>query len=199
MACGCAENSCSCIINGAGVTTVSGAGTVANPFVVSTAASPTFAATNPLGGILITPNGTLGHAPALDITIDPASTAPVSVSAAGIKVDCCATGTGPVEIIDVDTDLNTTHFTVLVDNTLNPITVTLPAVPAAQQRYEIKNYGNGGAGNAAINNITIDPNGANIDGVAGNIVISNDTTGSDTVIIVWDGVSAWATILTTPA
>lgn len=89
MACGCAETGCPCIITGAGQTTVSGSGTVLNPFVISSPVSPTFAATNPLGGILITPNGTLGHAPALDITIDPASTAPISVSEDGIRVDCC--------------------------------------------------------------------------------------------------------------
>lgn len=97
MACGCVD-SCNCVLQAGANIVVSGAGTAGNPYIISTSLgiSPTFAATNPSGGIAITPAGPQGHTPAFDLDIDPSSTAPVSVSGAGLKVDCCGSGLGSV-------------------------------------------------------------------------------------------------------
>lgn len=186
MACGCAESGCTCVLQGAGTVVVSGAGTVANPYIISSSASPLFAATNPGGGILITPGGTLGHTPAFDLVIDPASTAPVSVSEDGLRVDCCPPGpvVSPVDIVDEDTLLTDDMQVVLADTSLIGIELTLPATPTEGQRYEIGYY----LLNFA-NNITLEGNGNTIgDGIATSYLVV-----SAAITLIWDGVSNWAT------
>lgn len=87
--------------------------------------------------------------------------------------------------------LTTDSQTVLVDNTTAPRTITLPVLPATNQRVEVKDYGNGGAGNALTNNITVNPSGNDIDGVAANYTIN--ITGTS-ITFVWDGVGGWAIV-----
>lgn len=97
MACGCSDNSCSCVLTGGTNVTVSGGGTAGNPFVINSAsATPETAwtGTNADGGITITPGGTDGHAPVIDLNLDPDSPAALSVSGAGLSVACCGGGGG---------------------------------------------------------------------------------------------------------
>ena len=55
-----------------------------------------------------------------------------------------------------------------VNTTSGAVTVTLPASPSAGAQVTIVDY----AGTAATNNITINPNGSKIQGVAANVIIS---------------------------
>lgn len=192
MACGCADTTCSCIVEGANGNVVTGAGTIADPYVVT---GGTFAATEG-DGIEITPGGTAGHEPEIAVKVDPASTAPVSVGPDGLLVDCCVL-TAELETVD-STPYDPaapagTTLTLLVDNTAIPITIRLPAAPAAGQRIEVKDYGNTGAGNAATNNITINGSvfGNDIDGAAADYVILDD---GDSATFVFDGTGGYAVI-----
>lgn len=87
MACGCVDR-CSCSVVGQGIVNVAGSGDFSDPYVVTASETP-FAAVNTDGGISITGNGPNGHEPIIDLNIDPASTAPVSVGPSGLRVDCC--------------------------------------------------------------------------------------------------------------
>lgn len=87
MACGCSDNSCSCVINGGTNVTVSGGGSAGNPFVINaSSAETTFAATSTDHSLVITPGGTDGHAPNFDLHIDPDSPSAITVTTAGIAV-----------------------------------------------------------------------------------------------------------------
>lgn len=94
MACGCVDNSCACIITGGSGVVVSGAGSVANPFVVSAAggSDPAWTGINTDGGITITPGGVNGHSPVINLNLDPASPAALSVGVDGLSVACCGVG-----------------------------------------------------------------------------------------------------------
>lgn len=162
MACGC-PSSCTCSVQGINGVTVTGDGSVANPYQISPPTETVFAATAD-DSIDITPGGTNGHTPNFAVRIDPASPAAISVSPAGIAVACCASGTAPVDTVVVDTLLDASYQTVLVDSSAAPVTVTLPAAPTAGMRFEIKDYGATGAGFTTTNAVNIDPNGNNIDG-----------------------------------
>lgn len=112
MACGCSDSSCTCLVQGNGTTTVSGAGTVANPYIVSSSAGPTFAANNPGGGLTITPGGTQGHSPSIDLDIDPASPAEITIGPDGLSVECCSAAAGDAVLDSERYRLeNTTPFT----------------------------------------------------------------------------------------
>lgn len=190
MACGCADNSCSCVITAGNGVTVSGSGTVDNPFVVSAipgGSETAWTGSNTDGGIGITSGGTNGHSPILNLVLDPASPATLSVSEDGLSVACCDAepATPAMRIIDEDTVLDDTDNFVLVDTVAGAITVTLPAVPAAGQEIHIIDYGNSGMGNATANPITIDFNGMNLYGTPGSASISAD--GASTKVL-FDGV-----------
>ena len=88
MACGC-DDTCNCLIQAGPNVFVSGAGTFDNPYIITAASETTFIGNNTDGGIEITPGGTAGHTPTFNLRLDPASTAPVSVSGLGLRVDCC--------------------------------------------------------------------------------------------------------------
>lgn len=188
MACGCVDNSCACVVTGNAGITVSGAGSVANPYVVSGSSDTTWNGTNTDGGIVITPGGTSGHSPVINLNLDPASPAPLSVGPNGLSVDCCPNNVSALDIVSVDTLLTNSYETVLADTTLAPITITLPPAPVAGERYEIVDYGNGGLGNSSVFNITIGRNGNTIVTVASDLVIAVD--GNRTVFI-FDGIGNW--------
>lgn len=162
MACGC-PSTCTCTVQGINGVIVTGDGSIANPYQISPPPETLFAATSD-DSIDITPGGTNGHAPNFAVRIDPASPATISVSPAGIAVACCASGTAPVDTIVVDTTIDASYQTVLVDSSAGPVEVTLPAVPSAGLRFDIKDYGPTGAGFTTTNAVTINPNGNNIDG-----------------------------------
>lgn len=85
MACGCSDDSCTCVVQGELDVAVSGSGTVGDPYIVSHDETE-FAAIEG-DGIEITPGGAHGHEPEIEIKLDPSSTADVSVSEDGLKVD----------------------------------------------------------------------------------------------------------------
>ena len=75
--------------------------------------------------------------------------------------------------------LTDTYYAVMANSTGGSFTVTLPAAPAVGQAYKIKDSGL----DALSNNITIDGNGNNIDGV-GTATINTD---GGALEVVWDG------------
>lgn len=85
MACGCSDDTCNCIVQDGGDIVVSGTGTAGDPYIV------TFTETTFDGqegdGIEITAGGTKGHEPTIGVKVDPSSTADVTLSPAGLKVD----------------------------------------------------------------------------------------------------------------
>lgn len=91
MSCGC-QNQCLCQIEGADGITVVGDGSTDSPYIITPPPETVFDASNSDGTILITPGGPDGHEPVIDIVIDPASTAPISKSISGLRIDCCDPG-----------------------------------------------------------------------------------------------------------
>jgi hypothetical protein len=93
--------------------------------------------------------------------------------------------------VNWDTTAKTTGFTAVAGNgyfvntTSGAITVTLPATPTAGDLVGIKDYAN----TADTNNITIDRNGSNIQGVANNYVISIE--GLAITLIYVDSTQGW--------
>jgi len=93
--------------------------------------------------------------------------------------------------VNWDTTAKTTGFTAVAGNgyfvntTSGAITVTLPATPTAGDLVGIKDYAN----TANTNNITVDRNGSNIQGVANNYTIS--TQGLSITLIYVDGTQGW--------
>lgn len=99
MACGCVD-SCNCFIQGANGISVTGSGSAGSPYVITAPNETLFNATNTDGTIDIIPGGTAGHTPVFNLNLDPASTAPVSTSVAGLRIDCCSTGDGIASATD---------------------------------------------------------------------------------------------------
>lgn len=158
MGCGCADR-CTCSIVGAGGLTVTGSGDVGNPYVLTQGAETVFDASSSDNSIEVIPGGTNGHEPILNVRIDPASTAPVSVSGAGLRIDCCggaavnyATST---IVLDYAADLSTDH-TLLVDASGGPIAIDLPSMHSLGDELIVMDK----AGISGTNNITV----ASLDG-----------------------------------
>jgi hypothetical protein len=93
--------------------------------------------------------------------------------------------------VNWDTTAKTAGFTAVAGNgyfvntTSGAITVTLPATPTAGDLVGIKDYAN----TANTNNITVDRNGSNIQGVANNFVIN--VAGTSITLIYVDGTQGW--------
>jgi len=93
--------------------------------------------------------------------------------------------------VNWDTTAKTAGFTAVAGNgyfvntTSGAITVTLPATPTAGDLVGIKDYAN----TADTNNINIDRNGSNIQGIANNFIIS--TEGLAITLIYVDGTQGW--------
>jgi hypothetical protein len=102
-----------------------------------------------------------------------------------------STGFGPTGAVSWDTTPKTANFTAVsgvgyfVDTTSGVITVTLPATPSAGDIVAIKDYAN----TANTNNITIDRNSSNIQGIANNFTIS--TEGLAITLIYSDATEGW--------
>jgi hypothetical protein len=94
-------------------------------------------------------------------------------------------------VVDWDTTPKTANFTAVsgegyfVDTTLGAITVTLPSSPSAGDYVSIKDYAN----TADTNNITIDRNGSNIQGITNNFII--DTEGLAITLLYSDATQGW--------
>jgi len=117
----------------------------------------------------------------------------VRIGAPGLNsgdVDIDGTLTLPLNNVVADTVLDATYRTVLVNSAAAPRLITLPAAPLTGQIYEIRDQGSTGVGNSATNNITIDPNGNNIDGSGANLVLNQNGAG---IIIAYNGFN-WVTL-----
>ena len=80
---------CDCMIEGAGQVSVTGSGDVADPFIINGLETP-FDLTSLSAALVVNPGGDDGHEPSIDFAIDPDSEAPVSITPAGLRIDCCA-------------------------------------------------------------------------------------------------------------
>lgn len=108
MACPCFPD-CGCFLEEGELISIEGTGNNVDPWIIS--AIETVFDANAGSGITISAGGSYGHEPTISVAIqdtnsvdlafvtnnltanvriDPASTAPVTVGAAGIKIDCCA-------------------------------------------------------------------------------------------------------------
>lgn len=126
MACGCAQK-CTCTLSeGTGISII-GSGDTGNPYVIS-ANETVFSATNADGTVDITPGGPAGHQPNFDLLIDPASTAIVSKSPAGLRIDDSGIAPTPVTVSDtnsVDLTLAAGNITAdVIDNATGGIKTT---------------------------------------------------------------------------
>jgi hypothetical protein len=121
------------------------------------------------------------------------STLTIGQSGDTIQLACGATqtGFGRTGTVDWDTTAKTASFTAVsgngyfVNTTSGAVTMTLPASPSAGDIVSVKDY----AGTFGTNNLTIARNGSNLDGNAGDKVVSTDFQ-SFTMVYV-DGTQGW--------
>jgi len=101
------------------------------------------------------------------------------------------TGFGRTGTVDWDTTAKTASFTAVsgngyfVNTTSGAVTMTLPASPSAGDIVSVKDY----AGTFATNNLTIARNGSNLDGNAGDKVVS--TNNQNFTMVYVDGTQGW--------
>lgn len=109
MACGCTDI-CDCVVADSTTVSFSGSGTLADPYVA-------VVVSDPAGGLQNTLNG-------VAILIDPASTAPISTSAAGLLVDCCPILVADTNCIDLEVAIDGTISADLIIDPASPLAVT---------------------------------------------------------------------------
>jgi hypothetical protein len=119
----------------------------------------------------------------------------ITLGASGdtITLACGAsqTGFGRTGTVDWDTTAKTANFTAVsgvgyfVNTTSGAVTMTLPATPSAGDIVSVKDY----AGTFATNNLTIARNGSNLDGNAGDRVVS--TNNQNFTMVYVDGTQGW--------
>lgn len=188
MACNC-QTKCNCYVSGANGNVVTGTGEAADPFVVTAPNEELFAASNVDGTIDITPGGVAGHSPVIDLVIDPASTAPVSKSPLGLKIDCCGvagTGFTVVTLTSPGGIVGDTDLIVLADSASGLVTVSLPATHTAGRIIKVKDIGL----NASVNNITINSADADLIDTVLTATIFDD---GDSLEFASDGTDWWIT------
>jgi hypothetical protein len=121
------------------------------------------------------------------------STLTIGQSGDTVTLACGATqtGFGRTGTVDWDTTAKTASFTAVsgtgyfVNTTSGAVTMTLPATPSAGDIVSVKDY----AGTFATNNLTIARNGSNLDGNAGDKVVSTDFQNFTMVYV--DGTQGW--------
>ena len=153
------------------------------------------------GDTIAIPAGTTVSAPSANITNSGTVNSSTITNSGSITNSGTITNTGTISggtitgtidnQVNWDTTAKTTGFTAVAGNgyfvntTSGAITVTLPASPTAGDLVGIKDYAN----TADTNNITIDRNGSNIQGVANNYVITIE--GLAITLIYVDGTQGW--------
>jgi hypothetical protein len=128
-----------------------------------------------------------------NIINESANTITIGASGDTISLACGAsqTGFGRTGTVDWDTTAKTSAFTAVsgngyfVNTTSAAITMTLPASPSAGDIVAFKDY----AGTFATNNLTIARNGSNLDGNAGDKVVS--TNNQNFTMVYVDGTQGW--------
>ena len=121
------------------------------------------------------------------------STLTIGQSGDTIQLACGATqtGFGRTGTVDWDTTAKTASFTAVsgngyfVNTTSAAVTMTLPATPSAGDIVSVKDY----AGTFGTNNLTIARNGSNLDGNAGDKVVSTNFQNFTMVYV--DGTQGW--------
>jgi hypothetical protein len=121
------------------------------------------------------------------------STLTIGQSGDTVTLACGATqtGFGRTGTVDWDTTAKTASFTAVsgngyfVNTTSGAVTMTLPATPSAGDIVSVKDY----AGTFATNNLTIARNGSNLDGNAGDKVVSTNFQNFTMVYV--DGTQGW--------
>lgn len=119
MPCPCFPD-CGCALEAGDLILIEGSGNLLDPWIVS-GIETVFSATG-TNGITVTPGGDYGHEPTIEILVDPAGTAPVSVGPDGLKVDCCDVAIA--SILDVS-DTSTVDLT-LAGDTLSADVIISP-------------------------------------------------------------------------
>jgi hypothetical protein len=119
----------------------------------------------------------------------------ITLGASGDTINLAAgasqTGFGRTGTVDWDTTAKTASFTAVsgngyfVNTTSGAVTMTLPATPSAGDIVSVKDY----AGTFGINNLTIARNGSNLDGNAGDKVVSTNFQNFTMVYV--DGTQGW--------
>jgi len=135
---------------------------------------------------------TVGGGACKTATVD-ATTVTIGRSGGTVSLAAGATqtGFGRTGTVDWDTTAKTASFTAVsgvgyfVNTTSGAITVTLPASPSAGNIVAVKDYAN----TADTNQITLARNGSNIDGVADNVIISNE--GGSVTLVYVDATKGW--------
>jgi hypothetical protein len=113
---------------------------------------------------------------------------------AGASIVNNGTATGFGATVTWDTTAKTANFTAVskvgyfVDTTSGAITVTLPATPSAGDIVGLVDY----AGTFDTNNLTIDPNGEDIEGGTNNLLLTGEREG--VVLIYVDSTQGWLAI-----
>ena len=114
-----------------------------------------------------------------------------TVGISGGTIDNQGTITGLQGVINWDTTAKTTNFNAssqtgyFVNTTSGAITVTFPASPTAGDVIALKDYAN----TFDTNNLTIDPNGNNIQGAANNFIVSVEGTSAQFIYV--DATRGW--------
>ncbi len=117
--CGCLGR-CDCSVTGGNNIQVTGSGDFNDPFVVNALDSPTFQATSVDSSIELIPGGPLGHQPNIEVRIDPDSTAIITTSPSGLRIDTDSGGSA-VAVADTDSvDLTLAAGTVTADVRFDP-------------------------------------------------------------------------------
>lgn len=124
MPCPCFPD-CGCALEAGDLILIEGSGNLLDPWIVS-GIETVFSATG-TNGIAVTPGGDYGHEPTIEILVDPAGTAPVSVGPDGLKVDCCDVAIA--SILDVS-DTSTIDLTLAGDTLSADVNVSADACNA---------------------------------------------------------------------
>jgi hypothetical protein len=129
-----------------------------------------------------------------DVTLGDSGDTFTVPAGASIVNNGTATGFGATGAVNWDTTAKTANFNAVskvgyfVDTTSGEITVTLPATPSAGDIVGLVDY----AGTFDTNNLTIDPNGEDIEGQTNNLQLTGEREG--VVLVYVDSTQGWLPI-----
>lgn len=120
--CGCAGATCNCVVTAGTGTTVTGAGTPANPYVVSAEGGSTTEADTNTVDMSVLGSGTMAdpYVISASVKLDPAAGNLITIGPGGLRVDCAtiaaSCGITPTAVDDTDSvDLTLTGSTITAD------------------------------------------------------------------------------------
>lgn len=155
MACGCLTK-CDCRLLGDLGITIMGSGESGDPYVITPPPETVFGAGPIDDSIDIIPGGAYGHAPLIGVRIDTAGSATPTLSAAGLRFDCCGGGavnyTSAMVNADYTVDVST-DYAIFVDSSGGQVNISLPLVFANGDTVQISDLD----GTANTHIVTIGP------------------------------------------